>query len=84
MESLEYEWHGHIPHLAVVEAIEPAVSAASRHCSRTAQSSSASRKDDALLPSILLVGCGNSALPRILHDAFDTPVQVTCLDYSPV
>ena len=36
------------------------------------------------MPSILLVGCGNSALPRVLHDAFGVPVRVTCLDYSSV
>lgn len=79
MESLEYEWHGHIPHSAVVDAIEPAISVASQHYSQV-QTTSKTKA----LPSILLVCCGNSALPRILHDAFDTPVQVTCLDYSPV
>lgn len=78
-ESLEYEWHAHIPHSAVVEAVEPSISAASKHYSKI---QSASNKSTA--PSILLVGCGNSALPRILHDAFDVPVRVTCLDYSPV
>lgn len=71
IESLEYEWHPHIPHSQIVDAIEPAISAAA-----------SASKDH--LPSILLVGTGNSKLPRILHDAFDTPVRVTCLDYSPV
>ena len=78
IESLEYEWHDHIPHSAIVDAIKPAISAASQYYS---QIQSTSQND---LPSILLVGTGNSALPRILHDAFDTPVRVTCLDYSPV
>eukprot|EP00584_Thalassiosira_punctigera_P015077 CAMPEP_0172561170 /NCGR_PEP_ID=MMETSP1067-20121228/91822_1 /TAXON_ID=265564 ORGANISM="Thalassiosira punctigera, Strain Tpunct2005C2" /NCGR_SAMPLE_ID=MMETSP1067 /ASSEMBLY_ACC=CAM_ASM_000444 /LENGTH=336 /DNA_ID=CAMNT_0013351153 /DNA_START=172 /DNA_END=1179 /DNA_ORIENTATION=- len=77
IESLEYEWHGHIPHSAIVDAVEPAISAASRYYS-SIQSATEPH------PSILLVGCGNSALPRILHDAFDAPVRVTCLDYSPV
>ena len=44
--------------------------------------SSTSRDDR--LPSILIIGCGNSSLPRILHDAFDHPVRITCLDYSKV
>mmetsp|Transcript_31298 Transcript_31298/g.58032 ORF Transcript_31298/g.58032 Transcript_31298/m.58032 type:complete len:332 (+) Transcript_31298:177-1172(+) len=79
IESLEYEWHGHIPHSVVVGAIEPTISAASQYYSQKQPTS----QEDAL-PSILLVGCGNSALPRVLHDAFATPVQVTCLDYSPV
>jgi hypothetical protein len=50
-------------------------------------------------PSILLIGCGNSALPQELHNAFNNSmdddeqeevrfdgggVRVTCLDYSPV
>lgn len=73
LESLEYEWHPHISHSTVVEAIRPAITSASQNCAGN---------DD--LPSILLVGCGNSALPRVLHDAFDSPVRVTCLDYSPV
>lgn len=67
----EYEWHSHIPHSAIAEAIRPAISEAS------------SRRSRGRAPSILLVGCGNSALPRALHDAFDYDVRVTCLDYSP-
>ncbi|KAL7528105.1 hypothetical protein ACHAXR_002272 [Thalassiosira sp. AJA248-18] len=80
VESLEFEWHSHIPHSAVVEAIEPTIAAASHYYSQVVQSTPSQN----LHPSILLVGTGNSALPRILHDAFDTPVRVTCLDYSPV
>lgn len=34
------------------------------------------------MPSILIIGCGNSSLPRVLHDAFSCPVRITCLDYS--
>eukprot|EP00571_Detonula_confervacea_P016507 CAMPEP_0172307874 /NCGR_PEP_ID=MMETSP1058-20130122/8637_1 /TAXON_ID=83371 /ORGANISM="Detonula confervacea, Strain CCMP 353" /LENGTH=315 /DNA_ID=CAMNT_0013020167 /DNA_START=120 /DNA_END=1064 /DNA_ORIENTATION=+ len=80
IESLEYEWHPHISHSIIVDAIEPTISAASQYYSRTMQPTASQHH----LPSILLVGCGNSALPRILHDSFDTPVRVTCLDYSPV
>jgi hypothetical protein len=79
----EYEWHSHIPHSAIVEAVRPSMSAASLHYSRSS---------GRVTPSILLVGCGNSALPRALHDAFNVgdgapPVggaRVTCLDYSRV
>ncbi|KAL3795113.1 hypothetical protein ACHAW5_010400 [Stephanodiscus triporus] len=73
----EYEWHSHIPHSAIAEAIRPAISAASsRYRPRSSRQSGRA-------PSILLVGCGNSGLPRALHDAFDADVRVTCLDYSP-
>eukprot|EP00978_Attheya_sp_CCMP212_P029579 scaffold105521_cov60-Attheya_sp.AAC.1 len=30
----------------------------------------------------LVIGCGNSALPRQLHDAGERNMHVTCLDYS--
>ena len=68
--SMEYEWHTQIPHSSIVAAIRPSIERSAEKGTR--------------LPSILLVGCGNSSLPRILHDGFDTPVEVTCLDYSPV
>lgn len=73
VSSLEYEWHSHIPHSAVIETISSSIEAAFRHYSC-----------DCKMPSILVIGCGNSSLPRILHDAFDHPVRVTCLDYSKV
>eukprot|EP00985_Skeletonema_marinoi_P010057 scaffold4733_cov119-Skeletonema_marinoi.AAC.4 len=76
LENLEYEWHSHMPHSVIVDAIAPTIDAASKYYNTAAA--------DNEIPSILLVGTGNSALPRILHDAFDTPVRVTCLDYSPV
>ncbi len=76
LEKLEYEWHSHIPHSVIVDAIAPTIDAASKYY--------ATVEAENELPSILLVGTGNSALPRILHDAFDSPVRVTCLDYSPV
>lgn len=79
LEELEYEWHSHIAHSVIVDAISPTISNAA---SRYAQINDAAAKNK--LPSILLIGTGNSALPRVLHDAFDTPVRVTCLDYSPV
>ena len=83
IESLEYEWHPHMPHDAIVQAITPSVVAASQYHSQALHSSSSQQHQ--ILPSILLVGCGNSALPRILHDAFDNiPVSVTCLDYSTI
>lgn len=78
VESLEYEWHPHIPHSVIVDCIRPAISAASQ--SYIQQSTTQNQ----IMPSILLVGTGNSALPRILHDAFDIDVEVTCLDYSPI
>ena len=84
IESLEYEWHPHIPHSTIIDAIQPAINAASQHYANIQQQSTSTQTTQRTMPSILLVGCGNSALPRILHDAFDTPVQVTCLDYSPV
>ena len=76
LENLEYEWHSHIPHSVIVDAIAPTIDAASKYYATAAVEND--------LPSILLVGTGNSALPRILHDAFDSPVRITCLDYSPV
>jgi hypothetical protein len=85
--SLEYsyEWHPHIPHSAIVKAITPSVLAASQYYSQSVDSSLSSQNQKLQLPSILVVGCGNSALPRILHDAFgDIPVSVTCLDYSTI
>ena len=75
LENMEYEWHSHIPHSIIVDAIAPTIVAASKYYMQINANE---------LPSILLVGTGNSALPRILHDAFDIPVRVTCLDYSPV
>ena len=81
LESLEYEWHSHIPHSVIVDTIAPSISAASEYYS---QLHSATDKTPCRLPSILVVGCGNSAIPRILHDAFEIQVRVTCLDYSPV
>jgi len=76
-EQLEYEWHPHISHSIIVDCIKPTIEVASEHYQSTLQNKR--------MPSILLVGCGNSALPRILHDAFgDTAVEVTCLDYSPI
>mmetsp|Transcript_14639 Transcript_14639/g.30848 ORF Transcript_14639/g.30848 Transcript_14639/m.30848 type:complete len:461 (-) Transcript_14639:75-1457(-) len=52
----------------------------------TATTASAATNHPPKMPSILIAGCGNSSLPRILHDAFlpTVPVRVTCLDYSPV
>lgn len=78
LENLEYEWHSHIPHSVIVDVIAPAIDAASNYYDMQINTLAPE------MPSILLVGTGNSALPRILHDAFDTPVRVTCLDYSPV
>ena len=75
LEELEYEWHSNIAHSVIVNAIAPTIDAAFKYYAAA---------DNNELPSIILVGTGNSALPRILHDAFDTPVRVTCLDYSPV
>jgi hypothetical protein len=75
--SLEYEWHSHIPHSAIIDAIAPSIQAARHH-------SSLPTSRDRRIPSILIVGCGNSSLPRILHDAFSHPVRITCLDYSAV
>ncbi|KAL7550871.1 hypothetical protein ACHAWF_014077 [Thalassiosira exigua] len=77
VEALEYEWHPHIPPSTIVDAIAPAIMASAEYYS--SPSSETNR-----LPSILLVGCGNSALPRVVHDAFGIPVHVTCLDYSSV
>jgi hypothetical protein len=80
-----YEWHSHIPHSAIIDAIRPSILMAS-----SSLSSSRDDDDDARrhVASILLVGCGNSALPRYLNDAFVNvvagDVRVTCLDYSPV
>lgn len=71
--SLEYEWHSHIPHSAIIDTIAPSIEAAANSSSNYGE-----------LPSILIVGCGNSSLPRVLHDAFDYPVRITCLDYSKV
>ena len=83
--SLVYEWHPHIPHSAIVKAITPSVLAASQYYCQSVDSSWSSQNQKLQLPSILVVGCGNSALPRILHDAFgDIPVSVTCLDYSTI
>ena len=82
IESLEYEWHPHIPHSAIVEYIKPTISDAHQYYSCQ---STTSQDHKIRMPSILLIGCGNSALPRVLHDAFDDiNVEVTCLDYSPV
>ena len=80
LENMEYEWHSHIPHSIIVDAIAPTIDAASKYYMQINNTAAAENE----LPSILLVGTGNSALPRILHDAFDTPVKVSCLDYSPV
>ena len=84
----EYEWHSHIPHSAIIEAVRPSISEASlRYYSLSPPRPGGGRgtATAAATPSILLVGCGNSALPRALHDAFDdVGVRVTCLDYSPV
>lgn len=77
LEEMEYEWHSNIPHSVIVDAVSPSIDAAFKYYA-TAEN------DELYLPTILLVGTGNSALPRILHDAFDIPVRVTCLDYSPV
>lgn len=87
VNNKEYEWHPHIPHSAIVEAIAPSVVAASQYYSqgRVHSSSLSSHKHHCQMPSILVVGSGNSALPKILHDAFDSiPVSVTCLDYSAI
>ena len=78
LDELEYEWHAHIPHSVIVDALSPTIDAASAFLQNS------NTADTNKLPSILLIGTGNSALPRVLHDAFDTPVKVTCLDYSPV
>ncbi|KAL7486434.1 hypothetical protein ACHAW6_012029 [Cyclotella cf. meneghiniana] len=75
--SLEYEWHSHIPHSAIIDAIAPSIHSALHH-------SSLPTSRDRRMPSILIIGCGNSSLPRILHDAFSHPVRITCLDYSAV
>lgn len=75
-EKLEYEWHPHISHSIIVDCVKPTIETASKYYQSTLQNKR--------MPSILLVGCGNSALPRILHNAFDTAVEVTCLDYSPI
>ena len=84
IESLEYEWHPHIPHSAIVEYIKPTISKAYQYYSCQSTTTSQDHKVRRM-PSILLIGCGNSALPRLLHDAFDNiDVEVTCLDYSPV
>lgn len=69
VSSLEYEWHSHIPHSAIIDVIAPSIEAAAK---------------SGKLPSILIVGCGNSSLPRVLHDTFDHSVRITCLDYSQV
>ena len=81
LENLEYEWHSHIPHSVIVNVISPTIDAASKYYNLQHNNTSTEGNK---LPSILMIGTGNSALPRILHDAFDTPVKVTCLDYSPV
>ena len=81
LEELEYEWHSHIPHSVIVDALSPTIDEASNFLQINNNTTAESNR---LLPSILLIGTGNSALPRVLHDAFDTPVRVTCLDYSPV
>ena len=73
LSSLEYEWHSHIPHSAIIEIISSSIDKASRHYS-----------EDSKMPAILIIGCGNSSLPRVLHDAFSHPVRITCLDYSKV
>ena len=71
-EKLEYDWHPHISHSVIVNCIKPTIETASEYYQSTVLNKS--------MPSILLVGCGNSALPRILHNEFDTAVEVTCLD----
>ena len=73
--SLEYEWHSHIPHSAIIDVITPSIQSALKH-------STPQNKDK--IPSILVIGCGNSSLPRVLHNAFSHPVRITCLDYSSV
>lgn len=92
----EYEWHSHIPHSAIIDAVRPSISAASLRYSLSPPGGGPG--GTTTTPSILLVGCGNSALPRALHDAFNDVgddgtapsigggggVRVTCLDYSPV
>jgi hypothetical protein len=75
VSSLEYEWHNHIPHSAIIEMIAPSIEAAIHQSSYS---------NNGRMPSILIVGCGNSSLPRVLHDAFSHPVRITCLDYSTV
>lgn len=83
VESLEYEWHGHISNSVIVDAITPSILTASENYSQQSAISNSQQR----LPSVLIIGCGNSALPRIIHDTFintTTPVQITCLDYSPV
>ena len=71
---LEYEWHAHISHSEILKSITPSIEMAMRH-------SISNRRD---VPSILIIGCGNSSLPRVLHDAFASKVRITCLDYSKV
>jgi len=73
VDSLEFEWHGHISNEVLATVIKPSIAQAASN-----------RRNSTDLPSILLVGCGNSALPRVLHGAFGTPVEITCLDYSKI
>ena len=73
VDSLIFDWHGHISNEDLAKLIEPSIAQAASNYRNSTD-----------LPSILLVGCGNSALPRVLHDAFTTPVEITCLDYSEV
>ena len=75
-EKLEYDWHPHISHSIIVDCIKPTIETASEYYQSTLQNKR--------MASILLVGCGNSALPRVLHHAFDTAIEVTCLDYSSI
>ena len=75
VDSLAFEWHGHISNEVLAKLVDGSIAQAARNYRNST---------DDRLPSILLVGCGNSALPRVLHDAFSTPVEITCLDYSKV
>ena len=90
-DTVSYEWHSHITHSTIIDTIRPAIMMAKRHYI-SQQSTIIHRRR---LPSILLIGCGNSALPQELHNAFNNNkqeevrfdgggVRVTCLDYSPV
>jgi hypothetical protein len=90
-DTASYEWHSHITHSTIIDTIRPAIMMAKCHYN-SQQSTIIHRRR---LPSILLIGCGNSALPQELHNAFNNNkqeevrfdgggVRVTCLDYSPV
>lgn len=76
----EFEWHSSVPHSVIIQEI---IKGIKKKTNTTTTGGGGIDGGDSTVARVLVVGTGNSRLPRELYDfTGGDEIQVTCLDYS--